>query len=70
MKTLDFIKQAIGRKVYLTNDGDLGFDGSLRGFIFNKTELTLVKLTKGGMAVVEYENKQYTVPPKNVREVC
>lgn len=28
--------------------------------------LTIVKLTKGGMAHLQYENKFYTVPPNNV----
>jgi len=70
MKTYDFIKQAIGTKVYLTGDGDLGMSGELRGFIYDKTPLTLMRLTRGGMAIVKSDDgKEYSVPPRNVREI-
>jgi len=69
MKTLDFINQAIGNKVYLTGEGDLAFYHELRYFIYNKTPLTLLRLTKGGRAIVEYKGKEFSVPPNNVREV-
>lgn len=70
MKTYDFIRQAIGSKVYLTRDGDLMMSGELRGFIYNKMPLTLMKLTKAGMAVVKSDDgKEYSVPPRNVREI-
>lgn len=68
MNAYDFINQSIGSKVYLTDDGDLAMDRNLRWFIFNKIELTLVKLTKGGRAIVEYKGTEYSVPPRNVRE--
>ena len=70
MKNNDFIKQNIGAKVYVTGDGDLAMQHSLRKIIFDKTPLTIVKLTKGGMAyLVDDENNFYTVPPRNVREI-
>lgn len=69
MKSYDFIKQAIGNKVYIIGDGDLGLNSELRDFIYEKTELKLIKLTKGGMCIVEYNSKQYSVPPRNVREI-
>jgi hypothetical protein len=70
MKTYDFIKQAIGCQVYLTNDRDLAHDGELRPLIKNKTPLTLLKLTKAGMALVRLEDgTEYSVRPSNVREV-
>jgi hypothetical protein len=69
MKTLDFIKQAIGSKVYLTGHRDLGMNSDLRSFIYNKTELTLARLTKGGMAIIEHEGKSYSVRPRNIRQV-
>lgn len=69
MKTYDFIKQAVGKKVYLVGDGDLGMDGTFRKFIYHKTELDLIGLTKGGMAIIEYEGKRYRVRPSNVREI-
>ena len=69
MKTYDFIQQAIGKKVYLIGDRDLGMDGTFRRFIYDKTELTLVELTKGGMAVIEHEGQRYRVRPSNIREV-
>lgn len=70
MKAHDFIRSAIGNKVYITGDGDLGMNRSLRGFISNKTELTLLRLTKGGKAIVIDEGGiEHSVPPRNVREV-
>lgn len=73
MKNHDFIKENIGHKVYVTGDGDLAFDGWLRKIIStkdNRIELTIVKLTKGGMAyLVDEYGDFYTVPPRNVREV-
>lgn len=70
MKTYDFIKQAIGNKVYITRDGDYAMNGELRGFIFDKTPLTLIRLNKKGMAIVksDYE-KEYSVRPSNIREI-
>jgi hypothetical protein len=70
MTTKDFIDQAIGEMVYVTGDRDLAFDGGLRKIIFNKTELRLLKWTKGGKVYLhnETENIYYTVPPSNIRE--
>jgi hypothetical protein len=59
MKTLDFIRQAIGQKVYLTPNGDLAINGELRHFIFHKTPLTLIELTKGGVAIVQDEQGKF-----------
>lgn len=70
MKAHDFINSNIGNKVYVTGAGDLAFCGELKSIIYNKTELTIVKLTKSGMAyLVDAENNYYSVPPRNVREV-
>jgi hypothetical protein len=70
MNTYDFIRANIGNKVYVTGDGDLGMCGELRKFIFNKTEFTLIRLTRGGMAILSDDNgKEFSVPPSNVREV-
>lgn len=71
MTTKDFIEQAIGEKVYLTGDRDLGIHGELRQLIFNKSPLTLIKLTKAGKAYVKNEetNEYYSVPPTNIREI-
>jgi hypothetical protein len=71
MTTKDFINQAIGKLVYVNGDRDLAFDGGLRRIIFGKTELRLIKWTKSGKVYLhdENENKHYTVPPSNVREV-
>jgi len=49
MKAHDFIQKSIGCKVYITGEHDLAMCGRLRNLIFNKTELTIVKLTRGGM---------------------
>jgi len=70
MKAYEFIEKNIGNKVYVTGDRDLAFDGDLRKIIFNKTELTIVKLTRKGMAyLVDSQNNFYSVPPGNVREI-
>jgi hypothetical protein len=71
MTTKDFINQAIGNMVYVTGDRDLAFCGELRQIIFNKTKLRLIKWTKSGMVYLhdETEDKYYTVPPTNVREI-
>jgi hypothetical protein len=70
MKTHEFIQKNIGAKVYVTGDRDLAINQELRKIIFNKTELTIVKLTRGGMAyLTDNNNNFYTVPPRNVREV-
>lgn len=70
MKAYDFINSSIGNKVYITNNGDLSIDPILRNLIFNKTELSLKRLTKGGMAIVEDDDgKEYAIPPRNIREI-
>ena len=70
MKNNEFIQKNIGGRVYVTGDGDLAIHAELRKIIFNKTELRIVKLTKGGMAYLsDDDNNFYSVPPRNVREV-
>jgi hypothetical protein len=70
MKNYEFIEKNIGAKVYITGDGDLAMNGEFRQLIFNKTELAIVKLTRGGMAyLTDGKNKFYSVPPRNVREL-
>lgn len=70
MKAYEFIEKNIGNRVHLTGDGDLAMCYKFRKIISNKTELTIVKLTKSGMVyLVDDENNSYTVPPRNVREV-
>ena len=71
MKNHDFIKQNIGNKVYITGDGDLGMRGGMiRSAIEFKTPLTIIKLTKSGMAyLVDDWGIFYSVPPRNVREI-
>ncbi len=68
MRTLDFIKSNIGNKVYI-NKG-LGVDRELRKLISNKTELTLRRLSRGGMAIVaDDDGKEYSIAPRYIREV-
>jgi hypothetical protein len=71
MTTKDFIDQAIGKLVYVTGYRDLAMDGELRKIIFSKTELRLIKWTRGGKVYLhdEIENQYYSVPPSNIREV-
>lgn len=69
MTTYDFILNNIGSSVYITGDRDLAFNGELKPLIQNKTELTIVKLTKKGMALLTDGKKTYSVPPSNVREI-
>lgn len=68
MKNYEFINKNIGNKVCIIGDGDLAMNGEFRQLIFKGTELTIVKLTKGGLAYLMDDNgKYYSVPPKNVR---
>ena len=69
MKALDFIKEMIGKEVYITHGGDLGMCAELRGFIQHKDPLTLIKLTRAGLAFLQDEDgNYYSVPPRNVRD--
>ena len=69
MKAYDFINLNIGKKVYLLPDGDLGMSSNLKLLIHYETPLTLLGLTKGGMAKVQEEENGniHIVPPRNVR---
>lgn len=70
MKNHDFINSNIGNQVYITSDGDLAMCSEFRSLIFNKTTLTIVKLTKGGKAYLkDLSGNFYSVPPRNVREI-
>ena len=73
MKNHEFIEKNIGAKVYVTPNGDLMFNGSLRRIISHKDEyipLTIIKLTKSGMAyLMDAWGHFYSVPPRNVREM-
>lgn len=67
MNSQDFIKENIGKKVYVTGRGDLAICSEFRKIIFNKTELEIIKLTKAGLAyLVDSEGVFYSVPPRNV----
>lgn len=69
MKTYDFINQSIGQKVYLVNKGDIAFDSEYKSLIYNKVPLTLLKLTKKGMAyTVDGAGNFHSVPPSCLRE--
>ena len=70
MKAYEFIEKNIGNKVYVKGDGGLVTCKYLRRLILYKTELTVVKLTKSGMAyLVDENNNYYRVPPRYVRAV-
>lgn len=67
MNIHEFIKANIGNKVYLSGDGDLAMSSELRPFISNKEPLTLMRLNKKGMAIVEdSDGNTYSVPPRNI----
>jgi hypothetical protein len=68
MKVYDFIKQALGKKVYLKSDGDLPMNRTFRKFCNDKTEFTLIGLTKAGMAIIEFDGNRYHVRPSNIKE--
>ena len=73
MKTLDFIRENIGKEVYLTPDGDI-LMGLSRKYVGppreGKVSLILEKLTKGGMAYLKCgDGHHISVPPSNVRLV-
>lgn len=62
----DFHKH-IGRKVTCSGSGDLFMNGELRPAI-NNGNLTLLKVTRGGMAYLKdtLTGCCYSVPPRNV----
>jgi len=71
MKTHDFIRVNIGERVYIDGSGDLAMCGEFRKLIREETELTLLKLTKGGNAYVVDDNGTfYSIKPKNINLVC
>jgi hypothetical protein len=73
MKALDFIISNIGEKVYLTYGMDLAIHGELRKFMsWNHQDpqmfLTIIKLTRGGLAYLLGDDKEYyAVPATSVR---
>lgn len=70
MKTFDWINSIIGNTVYINGDGDLGMDGQLRQLIFNKTKLTLLRITKKGLVeVMDTDGNLYYVRAKNISEL-
>lgn len=60
----------VGKDVWVSRGGDLWMDSGLRPvltyFIADPNIVKLVKITKGGMALVEKDGKTYAVPPRNV----
>ena len=64
------LKQMIETKSFtestcrINSIGDLMMDGTLKHIIGK--ECNIVKVTKGGMILVEHNGKQYSVPPKNI----
>lgn len=70
MTALEFINQNIGARVRISGAGDLAMNGELKPLILGKAEVTLVRLTKKGMAmVVDSQGKSFMVPPRNL-ELC
>jgi hypothetical protein len=68
MKTLDFVNSNIGEKVVLVAVQDNMFDREVKGFISNKTEFTLIKLTKSGDAYLQLSDGTYrSYPPSWLR---
>ncbi len=70
MHNNDFITSNIGNSVYVSGEGDLAMISEFRYIIRNKIKLTVIKLTKKGMAYLQDEANGdfYSVPPRNVRE--
>lgn len=56
----------INQLVLLNGFGDLAMSGELRPFINKFCGLRIVNLTKSGMALLEIEGKEMSVPPRNV----
>lgn len=50
---------------YVSGRGDLGIDSRLRS-LFDIEGVIFIRKTKGGMALVEFEGEQYSIPPKNL----
>ena len=60
------VENNIGKQVTLNGDRDLGMDGDLRKLIYNKTVLTIVKLTRGGLVHLTDGKRFYTVRSGNI----
>lgn len=67
---MERVLKLIGQFVFLTSGNDLAMEGNpIKGFIYNKTKLTLLRVNRKGMAIVEDSNKNiYSVPPSNVED--
>lgn len=70
--TRDEVAANIGAEVLVTGEGDLWFLADLRPVIGPPHRQppypvsVIVKLSKGGMAVLRHEGREYSVPPRNV----
>ena len=60
------VENNIGNTVLLNSDRDLGMDGELRKPLYNKTPLTIVKLTRGGLVHLTDGKRFYTVRSGNI----
>lgn len=64
------LQELIGRTVHVSSRGDLYFNADLRPILRSGglgPPVTLVKITKGGMALVRADDgREYSVPPRNV----
>lgn len=65
----DQIRAHVGQLVRCSSCGDLWMDGGLRPILALGALgplVELVRLTKGGLAVVRLDGKEYQIPPRNV----
>ena len=66
--TRDEIAKHAGSMVLVTSHGDMWFQADLRPVVSLREQIPvkLLRLTKGGMALVERDGATYSVPPRNV----
>lgn len=69
MKAYDFIKSNIGARVRVWNNRDLAFEYTMRQLMSRDRELYLVRLSRGGMAIIKdnITGMEYSVPPYGIR---
>ena len=61
------VKQNVGNRAIINSNNDIGIVRAMRYYYQTKEPVTIIKLTKGGMAFVrDIRNKEFTVPPTNL----
>jgi len=61
------VRQNVGNQAILNSRNDIGIVRAMRHYYETKEPVTIIKLTKGGMAFVrDLYGKEFSVPPTNL----